>query len=76
MLRAIDEGFWRLFFVVVAEAAAAAGAVTSVNMHLKNLDFDMQDTAFDCDIDVEFDASVMYRKHRLHGIATNYFVLQ
>ena len=42
--------------------------VTSVNMHLKNLDFDMQDTAFDCDIDVEFDASVMYRKQRLYGI--------
>ena len=50
--------------------------VTSVNMHPKNLDFDMQDTAFDCDIDVEFDASVMYRKQRLYGITTNYFVLQ
>ena len=45
-------------------------------MHPKSIDFDMEDTAFDCDIDVEFDASVMYRKQRLYVITTNDFVLQ
>ena len=50
--------------------------VTNVNMHPKTIDFDMQDTEFDCDIDVEFCNEVTYRHKRLYGITTNYFVLE
>ena len=48
--------------------------VTNVNMHPKTIDFDMQDTEFDCDIDVEFCNEVTYRHKRLYGITTIYFV--
>ena len=50
--------------------------VINVNMHLKAIDFDMEDTAFDCDIDVEFCSNVAYRNTKLYGITTNYFVPQ
>ena len=50
--------------------------VTNVNMHPKTIDFDMQDTEFDFDIDVEFCNEVTYRHKRLYGITTNYFVLE
>ena len=50
--------------------------ITSVNMHPKNIDFGMQDTAFDCVIDVELDASITYTKQRVYVIITNDFVLQ
>ena len=35
--------------------------ITNINMHPKSIDFDMQDTAFDCDIDIEFYNNVTYR---------------
>jgi len=50
--------------------------ISNVNMHLKSIDFDMEDTAFDCDIDVEFHNRVTYRQKRLYGITTNYFVVE
>ena len=50
--------------------------ITSVNMHPKNIDFGMQDTAFDCVIDVELGASITYTKQRVYVITTNDFVLQ
>ena len=48
----------------------------NVNMHPTAIDFDMEDTTFDCDIDVEFCSNVAYRNTKLYGITTNYFVPQ
>ena len=50
--------------------------VTNVNMHSKAIDFNMQDTKFDCDIDVEFYSDDAYMNKKLYGITTYYFVLQ
>ena len=43
--------------------------VTNVTMHPKTIDFSMEDTEFDCDIDIEFYESVAYRNIKLYGVA-------
>ena len=43
-------------------------------MHPKAIDFDMDDSEFDYDIDVEFLTSTSYRKTKIYGMTANYFV--
>ena len=48
--------------------------ITNINMHPKAIDFHMDDSEFDYDIDVEFLTSTSYRKIKIYGMTANYFV--
>ena len=49
--------------------------IININMHPKKaIDFDMNDSEFDYDIDVEFLKSTSYRKTKIYGMTANYFV--
>ena len=48
--------------------------IININMHPKAIDFDMNDSEFDYDIDVEFLTSTSYRKTKIYEMTANYFV--